>query len=196
MASHWTVLIARKQALFSTLKGRWCTERAKVETLIDYMATRDYRPGSFLEVIGFRADEYDRVAELPLKERNTGRRFAFPLAKASVRKTDVEAFWWGEGQTYESSVQPQGFDLMLPKGMGNCDHCPFLSDKARIARARRDPAGLAWWRRHEEARAFSFGRMSIAAIEEHIRARPLLVPDPIDEETDQDCIGWCEGAAA
>lgn len=189
-------LIARKQALFSTLRGRWCTERAKVQTLIDYMETRGFAPGSFTEVIGFRADEYDRVAELPLKERNAGRSFAFPLAKASVRRADVEAFWWGEGRTFESSEQPQGFDLMLRRGMGNCDHCPFLSEKTRISRARRDPAGLAWWRKHEEARNFSFGRMSIAEIEAHIRAAPLLIPDLDDEDGDQDCIGWCASDAA
>lgn len=191
-------LIARKQALFSTLKGRWCTEKAKVQTLIDYMETRGHKPGALTEVIGFRADEYDRVVELPLKERNEGRLFAFPLAKAAIRKADVEAFWWGQGRSYENSLQPQGFDLMLRKGMGNCDHCPFLSDKARISRARRDPAGLDWWGGHEEARNFSFGRMSIAEIREHIRTSPLLIPDDEDDDEigDSECIGWCAGEAA
>ena len=190
-------LIARKQALFSTLKGRWCTEKAKVETLIDYMATLGHCSGSFTEVIGFRADEYDRVVELPLKQRNVNRRFAFPMAKASVRKADIEAFWWGQGRTYETSIQPQGFDLELRKGMGNCDHCPFLSDKARISRARRDPTGLDWWAEKEQERKFSFGRISIADIKKHIRANPLLIPDDDDKDAgDQDCIGWCAGEAA
>ena len=187
-------LIARKQALFSTLRGRWCTERAKVETLVDYMATLGHQPGKFTEVIGFRADEYDRAVELPLKERSEGRRFAFPLAKSGVRKTDVEAFWWGAGRSYENSMRPQGFDLLLRKGMGNCDHCPFLSDKARISRARRDPVGLDWWAAHETARKFSFGRMSIAEIKEHIRRSPLLIPDDEDDDSG-DCIGWCSGDA-
>lgn len=188
-------LIARKQALFSTLRGRWCTEKAKVQTLSDFMETMGFVPGSYTEVIGFRADEYDRVAELPLRPRNVDRKFAFPLARAGVRRTDVEAFWWGAGRTFETSVQPQGFDLMLRKGMGNCDHCPFLSDKTRIARARRDPNGLPWWAGHEQARKFSFGRMSIAEIERHIRENPELIPDD-DDIGDQDCVGWCSGAAA
>lgn len=186
-------LIARKQSLFSTLRGRWCTDYAKVRTLTDYMATLGHQPGQFAEVIGFRSDEYDRVVELPLKERNADRRFAFPLAKAGVRKPDVEDFWWGKGRTFENSEQPQGFDLMLKKGTGNCDHCPFLGDKSRIARARRNPEGLPWWRRHEEERNFAFGRMSVAEIEQHIADNPLLIPlDEIeDEEPDTDCVGWC-----
>lgn len=180
-------LIARKQALFSTLRGRWCTEKTKVQTLTDYMATRGHSAGEFTEVIGFRSDEYDRVVELPLKPRNVEHRFAFPLAKAGVRKADVEAFW-----------ASNDFDLGLRKGTGNCDHCPFLSDKSRIARARLFPEGLAWWKAHETARNFAFGRMSIAEIEAHIEANPLLIPtDEIDdEEPDADCTGWCERTAA
>lgn len=191
-------LIARKQSLFSTLRGRWCTDFAKVRTLTDYMATLGYEPGEFIEVIGFRADEYDRVVELPLRPRNVARRFAFPLAKAGVRRRDVEAFWWGVGCTFESSTRPQGFDLELKKGTGNCDHCPFLGEKTRIARARQNPKGLDWWRRHEEERNFAFGRMSVAEIEQHIADNPLLIPlDEIeDEEPDTDCFGWCEGVAA
>ena len=190
-------LIARKQALFSTLRGRWCTERAKVQTLIDYMETLGHRPGEFTEVIGFRADEYDRVVELPLKDRNIDRRFSFPLAKAGIRKANVEAFWWGHGRTYENNEQPQGFDLLLPKGTGNCDHCPFLSERTRIARARLDPEGLSWWKSHETARNFAFGRMSFAEIEQHIADNPLLIPvEPIDdEEPDTECMGWCPAAA-
>ena len=179
-------LIARKQSLFSTLRGRWCTDFAKVRTLTDYMATRGYEPGQYAEVIGFRADEYDRVVELPLKPRNVDRKFSFPLAKAGIRKADVEAFF-----------AANDFDLELKKGRGNCDHCPFLSDKARIARARLYPETLSWWKAHEVARNFAFGRMSIAEIEAHIAANPLLIPVEIDDdEPDADCIGWCERAAA
>ncbi|MBX9708157.1 MAG: Nin-like protein [Caulobacteraceae bacterium] len=191
-------LIERKQALFSTVSGRWCTERAKVQTLVDYMETLGHAPGGFVEVIGFRSDEYDRVVELPLKPRNVARRFAFPLARAGVRRVDVEAFWWGPGRTFETSVAPQGFDLGLKKGTGNCDHCPFLSDKTRIARARLFPETLPWWKAHEAARDFSFGRLSFAEIEAHIAANPLLIPleELDDDEPDSDCVGHCEPEAA
>lgn len=179
-------LITRKQALFSTLRGRWCTERCKVGVLHDFMATEGVERGEYVEVIGFRSDERDRVFELPLKPRNADRRFAFPLAAAGVRKADVNRFW-----------ATQDFGLQLRRGTGNCDHCPFLSEKARIARARLDPAGLDWWQAHEEERSFSFGYMSIAEIKAHIAQTPRLPLDETDaDEADAECIGYCTGAAA
>jgi 3'-phosphoadenosine 5'-phosphosulfate sulfotransferase (PAPS reductase)/FAD synthetase len=174
-------LILRKQSLFSTMRGRWCTERCKVGVLIDFAATLGLGPGDYTEVIGYRADERDRVVELPLSPRNQGHLLAFPLAEAGVRKPDVLA-WWSE----------QPFDLRLRRGTGNCDHCPFLSDKARIARARLDPDGLDWWHRHEEERHFSFGRMSIADIRAHVAKTPTLELDDMEAEgADSECVGWC-----
>lgn len=179
-------LIARKQALFSTVSGRWCTERAKVGVLHDFMEANGFERGAYTEVIGFRADEYDRVYELPRKPRNADRRLAFPLAAAGVRKGDVLRFW-----------KDQPFDLMLERGTGNCDHCPFLSLKSRIARARRDPAGCGWWQAHEEARDFSFGRESFADILRHIERSPVFAMDEIEADAaDSECGGWCGAEAA
>lgn len=174
-------LIARKKALFSTLRGRWCTEYCKVGVLQDFMETRGYPPGTYTEVIGFRVDEGDRVFELPDKPRNAERRFAFPLHRAGVRKADVGAFW---------STMP--FDLDLPAGFGNCDHCPFLSRKARIARARRSPHRLDWWAEHERGRRFSFGRESVAELRREVERSPLLPLDDVEEDAaDSECMGWC-----
>lgn len=174
-------LIDRKQALFSTISGRWCTERCKVGVLLDFMKVNGFAEGQYTEVIGFRADEYDRVYELPRKPRNINRRFAFPLAKAKVRKRDVMAFW---------AAQP--FDLELERGTGNCDHCPFISDKSRIARARLNPAGMDWWEEHERAKNFSFGRMSFAEIRHHLATNPALPFEKSEAEiADSDCSGWC-----
>lgn len=114
-------LIARKQALFSTITGRWCTERCKVGVIHDFMEAQGFPRGTYAEVIGFRADEYDRVYELPRKPRNVDRDLRFPLAEDGVRKNDVNRFW---------AAQP--FDLALARGTGNCDHCPFLQFKARV----------------------------------------------------------------
>lgn len=177
-------LIARKQALFSTVTGRWCTERAKVGVLHDFMEAQGFPRGTYTEVIGFRADEYDRVYELPRKPRNLDRSLAFPLADAGVVKGDVLSWW-----------QAQPFDLALERGTGNCDHCPFVSEKSRIARARRDPAGLDWWQAHEEARGFSFGYMSCADLRKHIAHSPLLPMDDIESDAaDSECGGWCDPA--
>lgn len=174
-------LIARKQALFSTLRGRWCTEHCKVGVLHDFMETKGFARGAYTEVIGFRADEYDRVYELPRKPHNSDRRLAFPLAEAGIQRDDVNSFW---------AAQP--FDLQIRRGTGNCDHCPFLSEKSRIARARLDPTGLPWWKKHEEAKDFSFGRMSIADLERHIFSNPVLLDDLEADASDSECVGWCE----
>lgn len=179
-------LIARKQALFSTITGRWCTERCKVGVLHDFMEAQGYPRGSYAEVIGFRADEYDRVYELPRKPRNADRDLRFPLSDDGVRKDDVLRFW-----------QAQPFDLSLARGRGNCDHCPFVSEKARIARARLNPAGLDWWERHEQARNFSFGFMSIADLRRHIESSPVLPMNAIEEDAaESECSGWCDTEAA
>jgi len=179
-------LIKLKSSLFSTLRGRWCTEFCKVGVTHDFMASLGYKVGEYTEVIGFRADEYDRVVELPARPRNVSRRFAFPLAKDGVRKGDVKGFW-----------QVQGFDLELQYGGGNCDHCPFLSDKSRIARARANPDGLDWWDWHEKDRDFSFGYMSIEELRSHINNSPLLPMDEIEADAaDSECGAWCERQAA
>jgi hypothetical protein len=177
-------LIARKQALFSTITGRWCTERCKVGVLHDFMEAQGLPRGSYTEVIGFRADEHDRVVELPRRPRNADRSLRFPLSDAGVRKGDV-LDWW--------ALQP--FDLELERGLGNCDHCPFLQFKARVIRARRDPAGCAYWMAHEKARNFSFG---YEAFEEVLKAAinsPLLPLDDIEADAaDSECSAWCEAA--
>ncbi|QAY77894.1 hypothetical protein [Sphingosinicella sp. BN140058] len=193
-------LIARKQALFSTITGRWCTERCKVGVLHDFMESIGLGRGAYTEVIGFRADEYDRVFELPRRPRNADRRLAFPLALSGVRKSDVLRFWGTpyEGRTPENpGLYPQGFDLELPIGTGNCDHCPFVSEKSRIARARMNPEGLDWWDRHEKARNFSFGYMSVDELRKHISTSPILPMDATEADAaDSECGSWCSGEAA
>lgn len=179
-------LIKRKGALFSTMTGRWCTEWCKVRVLHDFMEANGYPPGSYTEVIGFRADEYDRVYELPRKPRNADRRLAFPLATAGKRKSDVESWW-----------RYQPFNLALRKGTGNCDHCPFINTKARIARARLNPEGMDWWEGYEAERDFSFGYESFADIRQAIASSPLLALDDIEADAaDSECGGWCERDAA
>jgi 3'-phosphoadenosine 5'-phosphosulfate sulfotransferase (PAPS reductase)/FAD synthetase len=174
-------LIARKQAIFSTITGRWCTERCKVGVLHDFVEAQGFRRGEYTEVIGFRADEYDRVHELPHRPRNADRKLHFPLAEAGVRKADILSWW---------SQQP--FDLQLERGTGNCDHCPFLNFKTRVARARRDRAGCEWWHSHEVEKDFSFGYESFAAVLDAALSSPLLPLGDIEADAaDSECGGWC-----
>lgn len=175
-----TRLINRKKALFSTLKGRWCTEETKVRVLHNFMASVGFKSGEYAEIIGFRADEYDRVVELPAKPHNRNRRLLFPLNEAQIRKPDVDAYW-----------KRQDFDLNLPRGTGNCDHCPFVSRKARIARMRIDPTGADWWLQHEAERKFKFGWESFADIVRDVEQSPVFPTDLEMDAAETECVGWC-----
>lgn len=176
-------LIERKQALPSNLTGRWCTSFLKILTMSDFMRTQGLEPGSYVEHIGLRADESDRVTLNTAQAKKHGRLTAYPLAAAHVRKDDVLAFW-----------KAQPFDLMLGRGYGNCDHCPFVGDKSRIARARHDPAGVEWWARHELARKFRMGRtFSFVEILGLVAQSPVF--EPMDD-ADSECGAFCIGEAA
>lgn len=176
-------LIARKQAIPSTVTGRWCTDFLKVRTLHNFMRRQGFEPGTFFEVIGIRADEADRAKRLRASGRNVAGKITTPLIDASVRKSDVLEFW---------AAQP--FDLELPRGYGNCDHCPFVGTKNRIARARFDPAGTLWWASHEQGRKFNFGRtFSFVEVLGLAASEPIMVPD---DNADAECGLWCAGEAA
>lgn len=176
-------LIAEKKAIPSTVSGRWCTDYLKVRTLQDFMATIGLEPGAYTEVIGIRADESDRAKRLRKSERNIGRDIATPLIVDGIHKADVLTFW-----------KRQNFDLNLPRGYGNCDHCPFVGTKNRIARARFDPAGTLWWAKHEQERKFNFGRtFSFVEVLGLTASEPQLLPD---DYADSECGLWCSGEGA
>ena len=172
-------LIAEKQAIPSTISGRWCTDYLKVRALQDFMALQGYQPGEYREVIGIRVDEAHRAKRLRERERNYSRLISTPLITDQVRKDDVLDFW-----------KKQSFDLELPRGYGNCDHCPFVGLKNRIARARFDPAGTLPWARHEQEKNFSFGRESFVEVLGMVASQPELIPD---EYADAECGTWCPG---
>jgi len=171
-------LIERKQAIPSSIRGRWCTVHLKLQVLSDFMRTQGLLPGKYVEVVGLRADEGPRVYKNRANAAKFGRRVSHPLNDAGIRKADITAFW-----------QAQDFDLHIIAGLGNCDHCPFVGDKNRIARARIDPAGMEWWARHEIARKFRMGRTYtfVEVLGEAARS-PLLMPD---DDGDVECGTWC-----
>lgn len=171
-------LIAQKKMLPQG-RRRFCTEYLKVRTMFDYMeATGHGLPGQFIEVIGLRADEKPRIDKMRNDARNKARHLSFPLSMAGVRKSDVFAFW-----------DAQDFDLELPRGLGNCDHCPFIWRKDRIARAKLDPAGTEWWARHEIRSGRTFGKEeSVAQILGYAASSPLL---DLDDSYESECGAWC-----
>lgn len=176
-------LIVLKQALPNG-RQRWCTEFLKVKVLFDFAETVGFgRPGQFSEVIGLRADEKRRIDRLRQDARNKARQIAFPLSSAGLRKSDIFLFW-----------ASQDFDLRLPRGLGNCDHCPMIGTKDRIARAQLDPGGTEWWAREEIERGHSFGRHhSFVELLGVAGASPRLA---LDDALDSECGTWCPSMTA
>lgn len=176
-------LIARKQAIPNG-RHRFCTEFLKVKVLFDFAASIGFgRPGQFTEVIGLRADEKRRIDRLRYDARNEARQLAFPLSTAKVRKSDIFTYWAG-----------QPFDLTLARGLGNCDHCPMLADKDRIARAQIDPSGVEWWARKEMDGGHRFGRhFTFLELLGAAAQSPRL---PLDDRYEGECGTWCPGEVA
>ena len=125
-------LIDRKKSCPDQSK-RFCTEHLKILPARRYLMSLGWK--SWTNTIGIRADEAQRLK--PSQDKRVTR--WFPLADDGVSKNDVLSFW-----------SKQSFDLMVPKGLGNCDGC-FLKSEATLAALSRDyPERSAWWEAQEE----------------------------------------------
>jgi len=124
-------LIDRKKSVPDQSK-RFCTEHLKILPARRYLMALGWK--QWVNTIGIRADEAQRLKPSPDKRVTRW----FPLADAGVSKADVLSFW-----------SRQSFDLMVPKGLGNCDGC-FLKSEATLAALSRDyPERSAWWEAQE-----------------------------------------------
>lgn len=141
--------------------ARICTVECKIRTSWRF-AVRGLGWGKYLNAVGLRADEPERVAKLLAKPRtitveptlfgdvrrvrrnrnvSTGETPTCPLAAAGVTNADVLAFW-----------AAQSFDLRLPVDPatgrtlgGNCDLC-FLKGAASLVELIRErPESADWW---------------------------------------------------
>jgi 3'-phosphoadenosine 5'-phosphosulfate sulfotransferase (PAPS reductase)/FAD synthetase len=177
-------LIAWKTGALPNGRARFCTEFLKVKVLFDFAEAMGLGvPGQYTEVIGLRADEKFRIERLRQDARNGASQLSFPLSSAGIRKSDIFSFW-----------QAQNFDLRLERGLGNCDHCPMIGDRDRVARAQRDPAGCEWWARHEMARGYRFGRhFTFVELLGLAGSSPNL---PLGEDYESECGTWCSGMTA
>jgi 3'-phosphoadenosine 5'-phosphosulfate sulfotransferase (PAPS reductase)/FAD synthetase len=179
-------LIVRKQRGPNSLM-RFCTERLKVQCMTDFAASIGWAEGSYIEVVGLRADEMMRVFRLIERNAERGRDVRAPLAKAGVRKADVNAFW-----------QRQRFDLGIKPGEGNCDLC-FLKGRANLVRLiRKNPASADWWINIEEGIGKGTFRQeySYRQLRDEAFASPLLPLSDDDDEFDAECGLWCAGEEA
>lgn len=129
----WSQLLSERNML-PNVRARFCTTELKVRTMHRWIrSVADY--GDITTVIGFRADEPDRVANRrkrrPRSEGVLAEHPTFPLHDAGITVTDVMAFW---------AAQP--FDLQLKQHEGNCDLC-FLKSLRKRVRIMADRPDLA-----------------------------------------------------
>lgn len=131
-------------SILPNVTQRWCSAHMKARVMEHFMQSLGHE--SFTTVIGFRADEYGRVARL--KDRETDYiDFVTPLQKAGVMERDVMAFW-----------RSQPFDLKLKQYEGNCDLC-FLKSRHKLESLIRDNPGMVdWWAEQERRTGASFAR--------------------------------------
>lgn len=174
---------------------RWCTEFLKVKAMHKLMEAIGHgKPGNYLEPIGLRHDEGHRILAGLARAEVDGRRVCYPLGNAGKTKRDVRAFWWGDGNRYETSDNPQGFDLELPDLWGNCDLCFAMGVATRRERVRQSPEVAGWWNDAEVRQGGTFSkRESVAELVRTAKAH-AATPDLFDD--DADCGTWCSGEAA
>lgn len=135
-------LLTRLKALPNPA-ARTCTSYMKTRLLAQWMRDKGYGR-DWVKVLGLRADEPRRVANLsaPNRETRWGEGYA-PLARDGVTVRDVAEFW-----------RQQPFDLRLPnlngKTMhGNCDLCFLKPANQILALIREQPKRAIWWAKQE-----------------------------------------------
>lgn len=116
---------------------RYCTIECKIKTTTRYLASLGWE--HWVNAIGFRADEPQRVAKLGGENREPREDSEVPLFRTGVIRDDVEKWW---------SKQP--FRLNLEPHESNCDLC-FLKGKGLLLRIMKDRPDLAdWWVKQEQ----------------------------------------------
>lgn len=134
-------LIKRKKYLPNP-GAAFCSNSLKVQPSVAFMHSWGYGD-HFTNVVGLRADERHRVADLLALDAPYS--FAFPLVAAGVSRADVLAFW-----------RSQPFDLDVPRGLGNCDQCWKKGVALRVDIATRFPQTPVWWARMERETGHTF----------------------------------------
>lgn len=131
-------IITKKQRV-PNKRERFCTQELKVKTARRYIRSLGIKHWTTL--VGFRADEPKRVADLA--KRYPGKTIRetveAPLFNLGVTAEDVGAFW-----------KTQPFDLrlpLLPNGKtfgGNCRGCFWHSEYQQAMLVRNDPEAVDW----------------------------------------------------
>lgn len=158
---------------------RFCTQELKIRVMRDWMRGHGYE--TWVNVVGMRADEPNRVAKGKAREGRDDWTLAYPLHAAGIRVADVAAYW-----------RSSPFDLRLQPWEGNCDVC-FLKGFAKRVRIIEDRPDLAaWWIAAEDRVGANFRNHepSYARIVEwtkNQRRLPIAEVDVSDESVDCGC---------
>jgi len=124
---------------------RICTKNLKVLVMDAFHAAHGRTPGEYVEVIGFRADEPERVARARGRAENADRILRFPLYDDGISRADVMTFW-----------ATQSFDLGLQGHESNCDLCFLKGNAIRVSILREHPELGDWWVEQERKRGHAF----------------------------------------
>jgi hypothetical protein len=186
------LLVDEKTAL-PNWQARWCTKFLKVEVMFAYMASVGFAKGTYEEVIGLRADEPRRLARMAIGNELHGSRCIAPLARAGVTKRDVLTFWLGPTMRL-GREEPQGFDLGLESGEGNCDLCFMKGKGLKMALMRKRPWLSPWWIGKEVDGRFFDRRTRYVTLAADVDNQHELLPlEEIAEEHEVECGLFCAG---
>ena len=130
-------MLLESKKIVPDMSRRFCTWELKVITIVRYLR-ETYGWKEWTNVVGFRADEGERVEERHRNEIAHPVKWhtSFPLADAGVEELEVLQFW-----------KKQPFRLRLDKDGdgGNCDGC-FMFSSARLGRMfQKYPERMDWW---------------------------------------------------
>jgi len=192
-------LIAWKQRLPNSFE-RWCTEFLKVKPMFALMRELlGLEPGQYQETIGLRDDEGMRIFKGMEAAKRHGRRVAYPLARAKVKKPDIWKFWLGENRDPKHLIYPlpQGFDLGLYPWEGNCTLCFQKGKGIRKRYIRENPSEPAWWIQQEASQNGRFDKRDLVSeLVAEVRANPSFFDADDDMEYDVECGLHCALEAA
>lgn len=131
-------LLLESKRIVPDRSRRFCTEQLKVNTISRHLMSLGWK--RWLNVVGFRADEGQRIDDKRLYEKEHPGPFksVFPLADAGIQEFEILKAW-------RSGFF--GFDLALDADGdgGNCDGC-FMHSADKIARMfKKYPERMDWW---------------------------------------------------
>lgn len=161
---------------------RFCTTELKIRPMKYWMRAKGYEHWDM--VVGIRADEPQRIANMRVKPRERWEH-VMPLADAGITEADVLAFW-----------KRQPFDLQLLRYEGNCNLCHIKGEDKLVAILRAHPKWAAWWSRQEERtkkqfrRGKSYAQLLARALEENAAGLPMPTEAQLSGAIDDlgDCV--------